>query len=288
MVTNNPLSKYFRQPALYTTLPSGGQFYNPGSMQFDNTETNELAVYPMTAKDEMIMNTPDALLNGDATVTVIQSCVPGIKDAWDMPLMDMDTVLIAMRVATYGHDMEINITVPKVEEQMNYTIDLRTATDTIDRTKFDDYVPAGSLSFKIKPMTYRQLTNLQLKQYEQQRIITQVIDTTELNASQKQEKFAEIFGHMTNLTLDNMKESILEVTADGQTITDRVFIAEFVDNMDGVTADKIKKRLDAQKDLGKIEPITITPTKEQIEKGAPKSFTAPISMDNSNFFVSRS
>ena len=137
-------------------------------------------------------------------------------------------------------------------------------------------------------MSYRQLTNLQLRTFEQQRIITQVIDTNELNASQKQEKFAEIFGHMTNLTLANMKESILEVTADGQTITDRVYIEEFVDNMDGATADKIKKRLDVQKDLGRIKPITITPTKEQIEKGAPASFDAPISMDNSNFFVSRS
>jgi len=287
MVTNNPLSKYFRQPALYTTLPSGGQFYNPGSMQFDNTETNELAVYPMTAKDEMIMNTPDALLNGDATVAVIQSCVPGIKDAWDMPIMDMDTVLIAMRVATYGHDMEINITVPKVEEQMNYTIDLRTATDTIDRTKFDDYVPAGSLSFKIKPMTYRQLTNLQLKQYEQQRIITQVIEA-KLNPADKQAKFNEIFTNMTDITLQNMKDTIVSVQAEGKEITDRNYINEFVDNMDGQTAQSIKNCLDTQKAIGKIKPVKVSVPEEMVQRGAPKSIETPISMDQSNFFVSRS
>ena len=284
--SQNPLAKFFRQPAIYTTLPSNGDWYPEGALVFDNEK--ELAVYPMTAKDEMTMNTPDALLNGESTINVIRSCVPGIKDPWMMPVLDLDSIMIAIRIATYGHMMDINVTIPNTEDKVVYNVDLRTAGDKIDKTPFDGYVPADKVSFKIKPMRYRQLTNLQLRTFEQQRIITQVIDTNELNASQKQEKFAEIFGHMTNLTLANMKESILEVTADGQTITDRVYIEEFVDNMDGATADKIKKRLDVQKDLGRIKPITITPTKEQIEKGAPASFDAPISMDNSNFFVSRS
>ncbi len=284
--SGNPLAKYFRQPEIYTTLPSEGEWYPEGALVFDNDK--ELAVFPMTAKDEMTMNTPDALLNGESTVSVIRSCVPGIKDPWMMPVLDLDSIMIAIRIATYGHMMDLNITIPNTEDTMTYNVDLRTAGDKIDKTKFDGYVPTDKVSFKIKPMSYRQLTNLQLRTFEQQRIITQVLDTNELNASQKQEKFAEIFAHMTELTLANMKEAILEVTADGQTITDRVYINEYVDNMDGATADKIKKRLDAQNGLGKIKPITVSPTKEQIEKGAPTSFEVPISMDNSNFFVSRS
>ena len=284
--SQNPLAKFFRQPAIYTTLPSNGDWYPEGSLVFDNEK--ELAVYPMTAKDEMTMNTPDALLNGESTVGVIRSCVPGIKDPWMMPVLDLDAVMIAIRIATYGHMMDIVVSIPNTEDQVTYNVDLRTALDKIDKTPFDGYVPTDTVSFKIKPMSYRQLTNLQLRTYEQQRIISQVIETVELNPTQKQEKFAEIFGHMTNLTLANMKESILEVTAEGQTITDRVYIEEFVDNMDGTTADKIKKSLDAQSKLGKIDPVVITPTSEQIEKGAPKTFDAPISMDNSNFFVSRS
>ena len=75
MVTsNNPLSKYFRQPAIYTTLPSEGEWYPEGSLKFDNLDAKELAIFPMTAKDEMTMNTPDSLMNGQSVVNVIKSC----------------------------------------------------------------------------------------------------------------------------------------------------------------------------------------------------------------------
>lgn len=287
MVTNNPLSKYFRQPALYSTLPSSGKFYTADSLHFDNAETKEVAVYPMTAKDEMIMNTPDALLNGDATVGVIQSCVPGIKNAWEMPVMDLDTIMIAIRVATYGHDMAINVTVPEVNEALTYNVDLRNATDSMEKSTFDDYVPAGPVSFKIKPLNYRQLTNLQLTQYEQSRLVSQVADA-DLTPAEKQAQFTQIFNNMTNLTLQNMKDTIVSVKADGEEITDRTYINEFVDNMDGDTAQKITTCLDAQKEIGKIKPVKIAVPKEMVDRGAPETLNTPISMDNSNFFVSRS
>ena len=66
--TANPLSKHFRQPKLYIKLPSGGNFYRPGSLVPE--QTGEYPVYAMTAKDELMFKTPDALLNGQSTVNV--------------------------------------------------------------------------------------------------------------------------------------------------------------------------------------------------------------------------
>ena len=60
----NPLAGHFRQPKLYVKLPSGGQFNNKEAL--DMPENGELAIFPMTAKDELLMKNPDALLNGDA------------------------------------------------------------------------------------------------------------------------------------------------------------------------------------------------------------------------------
>ena len=52
MVENtNPLNKYYRQPAIYITLPSKGKYYTAES--FRPTETGDIPVLPMTAKDEM-------------------------------------------------------------------------------------------------------------------------------------------------------------------------------------------------------------------------------------------
>ena len=77
----NPLNKYFRQPSIYVTLPSGAS-YPPTVLQ--QTQSGEIGIQPMTAKDEIRFKTPDALMNGQGVVDVIESCVPQIKDAWQI------------------------------------------------------------------------------------------------------------------------------------------------------------------------------------------------------------
>ena len=96
MLQNNPLKQYFRQPAIYIKLPSQGQFYPEGAL--DMPPNGELPVYPMTAIDEITYRTPDALFNGNATVNVIQSCMPNIRDPWSIPAMDVDTILVSIRI----------------------------------------------------------------------------------------------------------------------------------------------------------------------------------------------
>ena len=119
--STNPLAKHFRQPQLYLKLPSQGKWYPQGSI--DMPVTGELPVYPMTAKDELILQTPDALLNGQSTVEVIQSCVPSIKDAWKMPSIDLDAVLIAIRQATYGPGMDFFSVCPHCQRKNENTVE---------------------------------------------------------------------------------------------------------------------------------------------------------------------
>ena len=122
----NPLNKYFRQPAIYVSLPSGSNYSH---QVVTPTETGELGVMPMTAKDEIRFKTPDALMNGQGVVDVIQSCVPNIKNAWEIKSYDLDTILVAIRIATYGETMEINFTVPVANEKVAHTINLPAILD---------------------------------------------------------------------------------------------------------------------------------------------------------------
>jgi hypothetical protein len=101
----NPLTQYFRQPAIYVKLPSNGEHYTPGALTMP--ANRELPVYPMTAIDEITYRTPDALFNGNAVTNVIKSCIPNIVDPWAIPAMDVDTILVAIRIASYGHIMEV-------------------------------------------------------------------------------------------------------------------------------------------------------------------------------------
>ena len=77
---DNPLSRYFRQPAIYIKLPSGGQGYPPGVI--DMPANGELPIYPMTALDEITSRTPDALFNGSAVMGIMSSCVPIACCTW--------------------------------------------------------------------------------------------------------------------------------------------------------------------------------------------------------------
>ena len=114
----NPLNKYFRQPSIYVTLPSGAS-YPPTVLQ--QTQSGEIGIQPMTAKDEIRFKTPDALMNGQGVVDVIESCVPQIKDAWQIKSYDLDTLLIAIRIATYGETMDFTFTVPGANEQVTHS-----------------------------------------------------------------------------------------------------------------------------------------------------------------------
>ena len=95
----NPLGKYYRQPQIYIRLPSRGKYY-PADV-FTPTETGEIPVLPMTAKDELSFKTPDAMMSGQSTVDVIQSCVSSFKNAWEMGNFDPFPVVLAIRV---GHN----------------------------------------------------------------------------------------------------------------------------------------------------------------------------------------
>jgi hypothetical protein len=118
----NPLRAFFRQPAIYIRLPSDGQFWPPGSI--DMPVNRELPILPMTAIDEITYRTPDALFNGAAIVSVVQSCIPSIKNAWQMPNCDLNTILTAIRIASYGAMMAVDTTCEKCSTENNFELDL--------------------------------------------------------------------------------------------------------------------------------------------------------------------
>ena len=138
----NPLHKYFRQPKIYINLPSNGNWYPEGAIE--KTENNEYPVFAMTAKDELAFKTPDALLNGQSVVTVVQSCVPNIKDAWNMPTIDVDALLIAIRIATYGEKLEIKTKVPVAGTDRAFDLDLRMLLDKYQNVQYDSTMTTGN------------------------------------------------------------------------------------------------------------------------------------------------
>ena len=201
----NPLSQYFRQPSIYIKLPSQGQNYPTGTL--DMPVNGELPVYPMTAIDEITYRTPDALFNGQATVNVIQSCVPAIRDAWVVPSIDLDTILIAIRIASYGHDMEFSTTCPKCNDTSDRKLDLRSVLDSLRGADYSKHINFGDLEIYFRPLNYKHLHDNNQLQFEQQKLL-QVIPDESVSEADKMTALTAAFKKLTEFTVLSLALSI--------------------------------------------------------------------------------
>jgi hypothetical protein len=281
-IEQNPLRKYFRQPKVYITLPSKGKFYPKGSIEIP--ENKEFPVFAMTAKDELTMKTPDALLNGAATVEVIKSCVPSIKNPWHMPSIDLDAILIAIRIATYGDKMEITTKVPNIGEDRVFDVDLRQLLNKLVSKDYNDTFSVNDMTVITRPMTYKEFTDVSLKTFEEQRIFSLVNDE-KIPDQEKLAKFNESFQTLTNLTINSLSASIVSIAIGDTTVDNPVHIQEFIQNADKEFYNEVLKHIEKQRDAFALEPMKVDSNDEDVSKGAPKTYEVSITFDQSNFFA---
>jgi hypothetical protein len=166
---NNPLRQYFRRPAVYISLPSKGEGYSVEDLELP--ETNELPVYPMTAIDEITARTPDALFNGTAIVELIKSCIPNITNPWAIKSMDMDAILIGIRAASGGEQLDIDTTCPKCETTATYGINLIGALTSLTPGDYTTPLEIGDLKIKFRPLTYKEMNQAAMGQFEVQKVL---------------------------------------------------------------------------------------------------------------------
>jgi hypothetical protein len=283
MENSNPLQKYYRQPAIYIKLPSGGRYY-PREV-FTPTETGDIPILPMTVKDELAFKTPDAMINGQATVDVIKSCVPNLLDPWKMVNYDTDAVLLAIRIATYGETMDISFRVPGTDEEQSHSLNLPALLEDLGKANIEDQTTTSKgFKIEIQPLDYRTLTKIQIARFEQQKMYG-TIDSSAMTEEQKQTAFAKSFETLNTVNFSLLVDSIKSITTpEGNTVVDRAQIIEFCNKADTKTITEIQEKLSDLRLQAQIPPLKIKTTEDQIKKGAPASFEVPVTYDNSNFF----
>lgn len=282
--SNNPLMSFMRQPKIYIRLPSNGEYWPPGALAI--SETEDYPVYSMTAKDELLLKVPDAILNGQAVVDVIQNCMPNIKNAWMTPSVDLDAILIAIRIATYGERMSTPVNLPS-EINLDYEVDLRLVLDNLYQTiTWDPIIPVTQeLTVYVKPLNYKQISDSSVKSFETQKILMLANDEN-LSQDQKVEMFQKTFSKLTDVTIGVVKDSIFRIDTPEGSVEDPRFIKEFVDNIDKDMFNVIQNHLDKLKDTNVIKPIEIE-TPEQIKQQGytQPTITVPLVFDPSTFFA---
>jgi len=280
--SNNPLSSFMRQPKVYIRLPSNGNYWPDGSISV--VETGEYPVYSMTAKDELMLKIPDALMNGQAVVDVIQNCMPNILNAWDTPVIDLDIILIAIRLATYGSSMDTPIKIGSLD--LEYSVDLNAIMDTlINQITWNPVIPINAdITIFVKPLTYKDLTSVNVQSFETQKIMSLVNDDN-VSEEDKIKLFQDSFKKLSNYTIDTIVKSIQKIDTNQGSTDDPGFIADFINNSDKEIFNAVQKHIEQLSDINKIKPLQVSVTDEMREAGVTGDvLEVPLTFDPSTFF----
>lgn len=273
---NNPLSKFFRQPGIHLKLPSNGRWWPEGKLELP--VTGEIPIYPMTTKDEIILRTPDALMNGQGVVDVIQSCCPSIKDAWSMPSVDVDAVLIGIRIASYGNNMDVNSTCPHCKESNDHAIPLGPVLDSIECPSYKETIQYQTLKIKLHPQPYYAVNSTNRISFEEQKIAN-VLAMQDVDPIVKAKELADSMNRLVNLGIASVVESTEYIELeDGDRIVKKEFIQEFYENAESNVIKSI------QESLGNIAAgARIKPVKLQCNECS-EAYDLELEFDYANFF----
>jgi len=276
-IANNPLAKHFRQPSIYLKLPSGGRFYPEGGLELN--VTGEVPIYPMTVKDELLLKTPDALMNGSSLAEMIRSCCPAIKDPWVMPLLDLDPVLIAIRLASYGQGMDMTSKCSHCNAENEHTVDLRLVLDNLKPIiDYDQQTLVDGLVFDIQPQTFHEINTAGIIAFEQQKLVS-AIGGSDLTDDQKKAQFQDSFAKLTDLNISTIVNAIKAITTeDGTVVKEKPLIKDFLLNADRQTYENVRDLVTNIIKANALDPVDVTCT------SCEKPYKVTLDFNQSNFF----
>ena len=237
---SNPLSKYFRKPTIYVQIPTGGRF-NP---EIDKTILDEIGILPMNAIDEISMQNPDELLNGEALINLIKSCVPSIPNPRNLCNIDAELLYLAIKYATYGKNIQHLHTCTKCKEQAEYNIDINNILE-----KFPDIEDVGPVEYEdlkihVHPPKLESLTRIALIDVEQHRILNSMKSTAEGGDEMEMAKqFAISFRKVSTQTIGLLISSIARIETPDSVVTDEDTIKEFINNVPTTVIKQIDERI---------------------------------------------
>lgn len=281
----NPLQPYFRKPQVYITLPSQGRWYNRQDITL--TADNELAIYGMTARDDVLLNTPDAMLNGEALKKVIANCVPDVHNIEALVTPDLEAIFVAMKLASGDGTMEITRTCPKCGHESTWDLQCQPILDgqtIIDH--LDGYVTLDEqLEVHVKPYDYRQRSLFIQREYHEERAIRQWESLNpESDDLQKAQVTAQAIDNISRLTIDLVAASIVQVKiiSSGEVVTEPQYIREWLAGASRTQAEAIIAAVDQLNKCGPNKDIPVQCTSCQHQ------WQDSVSYDPISFFVKRS
>jgi hypothetical protein len=197
-----------------------------------------------------------------------------------MPSADLDAVLIGIRIASYGHVMDISTTCPSCDSQEEISVDLRAVNDTMKIGNYDQNITISDLEFWFRPITYKSVNQNNQVQMEQQQAM-RLLDSD----ADEQTKLDQLNRSMTvinDTTTNTIANSIAAIKTPQAMVTETEFIADYLRNCDSKIFNQLKEHVIALKKNSEVKPLKLAC------KECNHQYDQPFTLDLSSFFVNAS
>lgn len=253
---NNPLKQYFRRPAVYIKLPSNGEGYSPDGLNMP--ENGELPVYPMTAIDEITGRTPDGLYNGSAVVEIIKSCVPNIKNPWEVSAIDLDTLLLAIKSASGDGTLEIASVCQNQEckNEATYTLQIAALLASLSSGNYANELSIHDLTVKFKPIRFKHINDAAIAQFEITKSFSQISDPN-MSQDDRMKVGQDAIKKITDITMKIVAKSIEYIKTPETLVTNEEYILDFLKNCDKKTYATVRDHSTELKAKSEVQPMKI-------------------------------
>jgi hypothetical protein len=284
-MNDNPLSQYFRQPGAYVKLPTQGYWYKDGSVEM--TQDGEVAVYPLSAIDDILLNTPDAMLNGQALEKVLKNCVPDIKDIKKLLIPDMEAIFVGLKSASNNGKIDIDRKCEKCSHENTYEINCNNLLQTSGFINQADtfIVFNDELEIHVRPYNFEMRQLFIKKEFEEEKTLRAIDDSNkDIDELTKAKILGESIDRLSQMTFELVSKSIEKIVLLKKEveITDKKHIKEWLLNISKEQSDLVVEAVNKLNLVGPSKTLPLTC------ENCGNTTEETLSFDPSSFFVKRS
>jgi len=271
------LEDFYRHKEIYIKLPTEGKWY---TSQTNLNDQNEIGIKPMSFKDEMLLNIPDSVYNGESLFEILKSILPDMENPYEILMPDVDVVLLASRINSNEGEMSVDATCTHCKTQEQYNIKIINILNQIKTINTIEIELDNGLIISFKPNSLRSVTTNQIKITEMSSILST------FNKDDDKEKQHKLFSE----SLEKTAAANLVLIADtieyvllpsGDKITDLQAILDWISNSDSNTVKKLQNMSNQINQNGLNKNFKFECSNEQCGK----EFTSPVEFNPTFFFT---
>lgn len=272
------LEDFYRHKEIYIKLPTAGRWY---TSQTNLNDQNEIGILPMSFKDEMLLNIPDSVYNGESLFEILKSILPDMANPYEILMPDVDVILLASKINNNDGEITVEAKCKHCETQEQYAIKIVNILNQMKTIEPIELELSNGLIVSFKPNSLSSVTANQIKISEMSSILSTFNKDDDLK--KQHELFSDSLEKTTAANLVLIADTIEYVLLpDGDKITELQTILDWMTNSDSNTVKKLQEMSNQVNQNGLDKTFKFECSNEECGK----EFTAEVEFNPIFFFTS--